>query len=73
MNAIRQYIEVKDHALHVNLPKDFNAKNVEVIIIPNDENLIELTTEQKIKLDQALLQDKKTFISKDEIKRKYNL
>ncbi|CCG53480.1 hypothetical protein V8245_00905 [Flavobacterium columnare] len=74
MNAIRQFIEVKDHSFYVSLPKDFNAKSVEIIIIPNEnEDFFEVSEEQKKVLDKALEQDKKTFISRDDITRKYNL
>lgn len=35
MEAIRQFIEVKDHSFKVTLPNDFNARRVEVIILPS--------------------------------------
>ncbi|GEM_PF-2256238 len=75
MKAIRQFIEVKDHSFNVSLPKDFNAKRVEIIIIPNDNNddFIEVSQEQKVILDKALEQDKITYTSRDDIKRKYKL
>lgn len=75
MNAIRQFVEVKDHSFNVSLPKDFNAKSVEIIIIPNDgkDDFFELSEAQKKTLDKALEQDKKTFISRDDISRKYKL
>ena len=38
MNAIRQFIEVKNNTFNVVLPKGFTAKTVEVIIIPSAEN-----------------------------------
>lgn len=34
MIAIREYATVKDHQLHLNLPKDFNFEEVEVIVMP---------------------------------------
>ena len=37
MDAIRKFIEVKDHSFTVDLPKDFTAKMVEVIIMPSPE------------------------------------
>jgi len=39
MEAIRQIISVKNHTVTVILPEDFNANEVEVIILPvqNDE------------------------------------
>ena len=75
MNAIRQFVEVKDHSFNVSLPKDFTAKSVEIIIIPNlvDDGIFELSDLQKKTLDRALEQDKKTFISRDDISRKYKL
>ncbi|WP_310556625.1 hypothetical protein [Flavobacterium sp.] len=38
MNAIRQFIEVKNNTFQVILPEGFTAKNVEVIIMPAEEN-----------------------------------
>jgi alkyl hydroperoxide reductase subunit AhpC len=38
MNAIRQFIEVKNNSFSVILPKDFTAKNVEVIIMPTEDD-----------------------------------
>lgn len=38
MNAIRQFIEVKNNSFNVVLPKGFTAKTVEVIIMPTVEN-----------------------------------
>ena len=40
MNAIRQFIEVKNNSFNVVLPKGFNAKTVEVIIMPLDESTV---------------------------------
>jgi hypothetical protein len=34
MNAIRQFIEVKNNSFNVVLPEGFTAKTVEVIIMP---------------------------------------
>jgi hypothetical protein len=34
MKAIRQIMEVNGQVLHVTLPKDYNEKKVEVIILP---------------------------------------
>jgi hypothetical protein len=36
MNAIRQFIEVKNNSFQVVLPEGFTAKTVEVIIMPMD-------------------------------------
>lgn len=37
MNAIRQFIEVKNNSFSVVLPEGFTASRVEVIILPSDE------------------------------------
>lgn len=37
MNAIRQIVEVKNHRINIELPKDFDAETVEVIIFNRDE------------------------------------
>ena len=36
MDAIRQFVDVKDHSFQISLPKSFNARRVEVIILPFD-------------------------------------
>jgi hypothetical protein len=40
MNAIRQFIEVKNNTFQVVLPEGFTAKTVEVIIMPTEDNNI---------------------------------
>lgn len=39
MEAIRKIVAVKGHVLNINLPKDFKANKVEVIVLPLDEKL----------------------------------
>ncbi|TRX40028.1 addiction module protein [Flavobacterium restrictum] len=36
MNAIRQFIDVKNNSFNVLLPDDFKANRVEVIVIPSE-------------------------------------
>lgn len=40
MNAIRQFIDVKNNSFNVLLPDDFTASRVEVIILPSEPNEI---------------------------------
>ena len=35
MNAIRQFVEVKNHTFTIVLPDDFDANTVEVLFCPN--------------------------------------
>jgi len=37
MEAIRQFVKVKNHRVTIILPEDFNAEEVEVIILPNSK------------------------------------
>jgi len=39
MNAIRQFVEVKNHSFTVTLPDDFKDQKVEIIILPSEEEL----------------------------------
>jgi hypothetical protein len=40
MDAIRQFIDVKDHTFQVILPDNFTASRVEIIILPSEEVLL---------------------------------
>lgn len=53
MNAIRQFIDVKNNSFNVKLPKDFKADRVEVIIMPS-ESSIEIPQWQKIEAIRRL-------------------
>ena len=39
MEAIRQIVKVKNHKINITLPDDFNAEEVEVIILPKSNNV----------------------------------
>ena len=54
MDAIRQFIDVKDHSFRVISPDNFNAHRVEVIILPSIENDFELSDKSKKMLDERL-------------------
>ena len=34
MQAVRQYAQVVDHQIHIQLPQDFNHQEVEVLVLP---------------------------------------
>jgi hypothetical protein len=36
MDAIRQFVDVKNHSFQVSLPKNFKASRVEIIILPSE-------------------------------------
>jgi virulence-associated protein VagC len=69
MQAIRQTVKVKDHKINITLPDDFNADEVEVIILSKENDFI-LTNEMKTILDTRSKEDKNTFITaKESIER----
>ncbi|WP_426091521.1 hypothetical protein [Flavobacterium sp. DSR3-2] len=39
MEAIRQIVKVKNHKISITLPDNFNANEVEVIILPKSNNV----------------------------------
>lgn len=38
MIALREYVKVQDHQLHIQLPNDFNFDEVEVLIMPKSSD-----------------------------------
>ena len=54
MNAIRQFIDVKNNSLVVSLPDDFKDQRVEVIILPATQNDFNVSNETKQMLDNRL-------------------
>ena len=36
MIALREYVKVQDHQLHIQLPNDFNYDEVEIVILPRE-------------------------------------
>ncbi|POZ52718.1 hypothetical protein [Methylovulum psychrotolerans] len=57
MQAIKQYTEVINGSIHVNLPKDFTAKRVELIILAVDGNNPDTNNFQKLLLDSPEMTD----------------
>lgn len=57
MQAIKQYTEVINGSIHVNLPKDFTAKRVELIILAVDDNNPDTNNFQKLLLDSPEMTD----------------
>lgn len=49
MTAIREFVKITNHEIHVKLPKDFNYDEVEVIIMPKPENGYALWSEEELK------------------------
>lgn len=57
MQAIKQYTEVINGSIHVNLPESFTAKRVELIILAADDNNTDTGNFQRFLLDSPEMTD----------------
>ena len=57
MQAIKQYTEVINGSIHINLPKDFTAKRVELIILSIDDNYVDSSDFQQFLLNSPEMTD----------------
>jgi len=72
MNAIRQIVEVKDHKINIELPENFTADKVEIIIFPVDEEEFFISEEEKeLMRERVKNTDPTKFINWREIREKY--
>jgi hypothetical protein len=71
MVALREYMQVIDNQLIINLPKDFNYKEVEVVIMPKEsQDLSRLSDEIQKGLESPLSKSSHDEIF-DRLKTKY--
>ena len=47
---VKQYAEVVNGVIHITLPEDFNAKRVELTIVPLDDDTSTLSDSQTLRL-----------------------
>lgn len=72
MNAIRQIVEVKDHKINIELPENFNADKVEIIIFPADDEDFFISEEEKeLMRERVKNTDPEKFKNWREIRDKY--
>ena len=57
MQAFKQYTEVIDGSIHINLPQNFTAKRVELIILSADDNDTDSRGFQRFLLDSPEMTD----------------
>ena len=57
MQAIKQYTNVINGSIHIDLPKDFTAKRVELIILPADNDEQDNVAFQRFLLDSPEMTD----------------
>ncbi len=56
--SVRQYADVENGFLHIKLPHDFDAKRVELTIVPLEEETTQLSNFQQFLLDSPEMSDK---------------
>ncbi|WP_445455351.1 hypothetical protein [Flavobacterium sp. HNIBRBA15423] len=75
MEAIRQFVKVKNHQITITLPEDFNTEEVEVIILVKNDNDLMLSEREKKILDNRVKEPETEYISSNEslekIRKKY--
>lgn len=71
MQAIKQYIEVINGSIHINLPKDFTAKRVELIILSIDDDYVDSSDFQQFLLNSPEMTDEE-FETIEEKRRHLN-
>jgi predicted sulfurtransferase len=75
MEAIRQFVKVKDQIVNITLPDDFIADEVEVIILAKNDISYHLSEEQIELLDNRLNEPESEYITSSEslnlLKKKY--
>ncbi len=75
MEAIRQFIKVKNQKVNITLPDDFIADEVEVIILAKNEVNYQLSQDQIQLLDDRLNEPESEYITSSEslnlLKKKY--
>lgn len=65
MKAIRQFVKVKNRQINIVLPDDFNAEEVEVIILSKSKDY-ELSEEEIAILENRLNEPETDYISSEE-------
>lgn len=69
MKALKQTLKVENNKICITLPDDFNAEEVEVIVLFKEKDLV-LSDEQKAILDERLKEPDANYISaKEALKR----
>lgn len=71
MQALRQYTEVINGSIHINLPEDFTAKQVELIILSIDEEKTDPNDFQQFLLESPEMTDEE-FEAIQEKRRHFN-
>ena len=76
MEAIRKFVKVEGKTINITLPYDFYADEVEVIILPKNDDFL-LTDEITSMLEQRLSEPDTNYLSAEdsinELKKRYGV
>lgn len=67
-DPVKQTVEVVNGVIHIQLPKNFHTKSVELTIVPLDDGLGELSAFQQFLLDSPEMTDEE-YLSIEEKRR----
>jgi hypothetical protein len=68
IKPVKQFAEVVNGVIHINVPKDFHAKHVELTIVPLDDDMTQLSSFQQFLLDSPEMSDEE-YLSIEEKRR----
>lgn len=68
IKPVKQTAEVVNGVIHINVPKDFYAKRVELTIVPLDDDATQLSNFQQFLLDSPEMSDEE-YLSIEEKRR----
>jgi hypothetical protein len=67
--VVKQYADVVNGVIHINLPKDFHAKRVELTIVPLEDDATQLSVFQQFLLDSPEMTDEEYLSIEERRKR----
>ncbi|MBC8555802.1 MAG: hypothetical protein ISR72_06935 [Methylobacter sp.] len=68
LNSVKQYADVVNGIIHIHVPEGFNAKRVELTIVPLDDDTSSRSTFQQFLLDSPEMSDDEYAVIEDKIR-----
>ncbi len=68
LNPVKQYADVVNGIIHIHVPEGFNAKRVELTIVPLEDDTSSRSTFQQFLLDSPEMRDDEYAAIEDKIR-----
>ncbi len=68
LNPVKQYADVVNGIIHIHVPEGFNAKRVELTIVPLEDGMSSRSTFQQFLLDSPEMSDDEYAAIEDKIR-----